>query len=110
MGAATKTVTDATFADEVLEPRQAGHRRLLGRVVRALPRSSPILDEIAAEHADKIDDRQAERRRQPRDRPPTYGIIVDPDAERLPQSGELVKQIVGAKPKAALLSDLAEYL
>ncbi len=26
------------------------------------------------------------------------------------RKGELVKQIVGAKPKAALLSDLAEYL
>jgi thioredoxin 1 len=26
------------------------------------------------------------------------------------QNGEIVKQIIGAKPKAALLSDLAEFI
>ena len=37
----TKTVTDASFATDVLRQRQAGARRLLGRVVRAVPDGRP---------------------------------------------------------------------
>ena len=55
MGAATKTVTDATFADEVI-----GHDGTVISVDFWAERRGPckmvslILEEIAAEHADKI--------------------------------------------------------
>ena len=39
----------------------------------------------------------------------SYGIVSIPTLNVF-QGGEVVKQIVGAKPKAALLKDLAAFL
>ena len=41
--------------------------------------------------------------------PRTYGILQIPTMN-LYRDGEVVVQIVGAKPKAAILNDLAAYL
>ena len=69
---------------------------------------APILDEIAAEQAGKlqiaklnVDDAPEIARR--------FGVMSIPTMILFDQ-GEPAKQIVGAKPKAALLSDLSEYL
>jgi thioredoxin 1 len=68
----------------------------------------PILNEIAAEHGDKItiaklnvDENPAVAQR--------YGVISIP-LLNVYQGGKVVKQIVGAKPKGALLAELAPYL
>jgi len=68
----------------------------------------PILNEIAAEYGDKItvaklnvDENPAVAQR--------YQVISIP-LLNVYQGGKVVKQIVGAKPKAALLADLAPYL
>ena len=45
-------VTDTTFQAEVLESETARARRLLGAVVRSVPRGRPVLEEIAAERDD----------------------------------------------------------
>ena len=70
---------------------------------------APILEEIAAEHADKIDDRQAQRRREPAHRAPSTAIMSIPTMN-VYQGGEVVKTIVGAKPKAMLLRDLDAFI
>jgi thioredoxin 1 len=68
----------------------------------------PIVDEIATEHAGKIkvvklntDEEAAIAMK--------YGIMSIPTLNVF-VGGEVVKTIVGAKPKPALLKELAEYL
>ena len=41
--------------------------------------------------------------------PSKYGIMQIPTLNVF-QGGEVVKQIIGAKPKAALVKDLAEFI
>ena len=69
---------------------------------------SPILDQIAAEHADKIkivklnvDDNPQMARK--------YQITSIP-AMKVFRNGEVVKTVIGAKPKPAIEADLAEFL
>ena len=69
---------------------------------------APVLEEIAGEHQDKITVAKLDIDQNPsiaRD----YQVMSVPTLLLFNQ-GEPVKQIVGAKPKAALLSDLSEYL
>jgi len=69
---------------------------------------SPILDQIAAENADKIDIVKINVD----DNPETamkYQITSIP-AMKVFQGGEVVKSVIGAKPKPALEADLAEFL
>jgi thioredoxin 1 len=67
-----------------------------------------VLEEIAAEHADKlrivklnIDDNPEVARKYGIMSIPTMSVFVD---------GEVAKSIVGAKPKAALLRDLEGFI
>src|SRR3954465_14443229 len=68
----------------------------------------PVVEEIATEHADKLSvvklniDENPETAR-------AYQIMSIPTMSVF-QGGRVVKSIVGAKPKAALLRDLAEFL
>ncbi|WP_309110002.1 thioredoxin [Saccharothrix sp.] len=69
---------------------------------------APVLEEIAAENAEKITVAKLDIDANP-------GIARDYQIMSVPtlivfQGGRPVKQIVGAKPKAALLNDLADYL
>ncbi len=67
-----------------------------------------MLEEIAGEHGDKLTIAKLDIDQNP-------GAARDFQVMSIPtmilfQGGKPVKQIVGAKPKAALLSDLADYL
>jgi thioredoxin 1 len=69
---------------------------------------APVLDEIAGENKDKLTVAKLDIDANPstaRD----YQVMSIPTMIVF-QDGKPVKQIVGAKPKAALLSDLADYL
>lgn len=69
---------------------------------------APVLEEIAEENPDKITVAKLDIDQNPslqRD----YQVMSVPTM-LLFHNGEPVKQIVGAKPKAQLLSDLSEYL
>jgi thioredoxin 1 len=68
----------------------------------------PILDEIGEEYADKIEIVKVNVDEEPA-LAQQYGIISIP-ALQVFQGGQLVKQMVGAKPKPALLADLAEFI
>ena len=69
---------------------------------------APVLEEIADENPDKITVAKLDIDQNPsisRD----YQVMSVPTL-LLFDKGKSVKQIVGAKPKAALLSDLSDYL
>jgi thioredoxin 1 len=69
---------------------------------------SPILDEIAAEYSDKIEIVKVNVDEEPQ-LAMQYGVTGIP-LMGIFKGGQLVKQMVGAKPKQAIVADLAEFL
>jgi thioredoxin 1 len=69
---------------------------------------SPILDEISAEHGEKLTIVKVNVDEEPQ-LAQQYGITSIP-ALQVFQNGEVVKSIVGAKPKPQLLADLSEFI
>ncbi|MGH3911991.1 MAG: thioredoxin [Pseudonocardiaceae bacterium] len=104
----TLIVTDQSFADEVLASDKPVLVDFWATWCSPCRMVAPVLEEIATEHAEKITIAKLDV-----DNNPTtsrkYGILSLPTM-LLFANGEVQKQIVGAKPKDALLKDLAEYI
>jgi thioredoxin 1 len=105
---ATKAVTDATFEADVLKSEKPVVVDYWAEWCGPCRQVSPVLEQIATEHADKIevvklnvDDNPVTAQK--------YGIMNIPTLSVF-KDGEVVKEIVGARPKSALLRELADFI
>ena len=105
---ATRAVTDESFEAEVLKNSKPVIVDYWAEWCGPCKMIAPVLEEIAREYGEKIDVVKLNV-----DENPTiaqrYQILAIPTLNVF-QNGEVVKQIKGAKPKAALLKDLAEFI
>jgi len=105
---ALKSVTDSDFDAEVVSsPRPViveywapwcGPCRMVG----------PVLAEIAAENADRLDVVKLNIDENPQV-VQRYGIMMAPTIE-LFSGGQVVKQVIGAKSKSALMAEFEEFI
>jgi thioredoxin 1 len=104
---ATKEVTDATFEADVLKNDKTVVVDYWADWCGPCRQVAPVLKEIAEEHDEidivklNVDKNPAVTQR--------YGIMNIPTLSVF-SGGQVVKEIVGAKPKSALLRELADYL
>lgn len=103
-----KDVSDDTFAAEVLASEKPIMVDFWAEWCGPCRAVSPILDQIATEHADKIDVVKLNVDHNP-ETPMKYQITSIPTMKVF-RNGEVVKTVIGAKPKPALEADLAEFL
>jgi thioredoxin 1 len=108
MGANTPAVTDATFAKDVLQSDKPVLVDFWAEWCGPCRLVAPVLEEIASQHGEKLQIVKLNIDENP-------GVARDYQIMSIPtmsvfQGGKIVKTIVGAKPKAALLKDLAAYI
>lgn len=108
MSETTRTVTDATFAEDVLNSEKPVLVDFWADWCGPCKMVAPVLDEIAGAHADKLVVAKLDVDANPvtaRD----YQVMSLPTM-MLFAGGKPVKQIVGAKGKAALLRELEDVI
>ncbi|HZB50130.1 MAG TPA: thioredoxin [Mycobacteriales bacterium] len=104
----TKKVTDQTFDEDVLGSDKPVLVDFWAEWCGPCKMVAPVLEEIAAQHGDKITVAKLNIDENPQIAE-KYQILSIPTMSVF-SGGQVVKSIVGAKPKSALLRDLADYI
>jgi len=104
----TKKVTDETFEADVLKNDKPVLVDYWAEWCGPCKMVAPVLEAIAAEHGDKLDIVKLNV-----DENPVvtqkYGILNIPTLGVF-KNGEVVKELVGARSKSALLRELADFI
>jgi thioredoxin 1 len=108
MGQSTITVTDDSFDADVIKSTKPVLVDYWAEWCGPCRMVAPILEEIASENADKLTIAKLNVDENPK-AAAMAGVTSIPTMA-VYSGGEVVKVIVGAKPKQSLLSDLAEFI
>ena len=103
-----RDVTDQNFDTEVLASEKPIMVDFWAEWCGPCRAVSPILDQIATEHSDKIDVVKLNVDENP-ETAMKFQITSIPTMKVF-KGGEVVKTVIGAKPKPALEADLQEFL
>jgi thioredoxin 1 len=105
---AVKAVTDQSFAADVLSSPRPVIVEYWAPWCGPCRQVGPVLDAIAAEYAGKVDVVKLNTDENPQSMR-DYGVMMVPTIN-LFSGGEVVKQVIGARSKSALLREFAEFI